>query len=84
MTESSPDEAGGGALLGEGILGMIQPAVEQLDNQVHNTRVSQYTLNTHIQALADCEFAAFLPVSCSNVYVAAPCTHSFTFICQIF
>lgn len=52
MTESSPDEPGGDVLLSSGIMGIVQPAVERLDRQVHAARASQYTLNTHIQALA--------------------------------
>lgn len=57
MTESSPDEPGGDVLLSSGIMGIVQPAVERLDRQVHAARVSQYTLNTHIQALAQCKLA---------------------------
>ncbi|KAL3989246.1 Snapin/Pallidin family protein [Acanthocheilonema viteae] len=55
MTESSPDEVVQGSaamLLSNGIMGIVQPAVERLDNQVHQARASQYTLNMHIRELA--------------------------------
>uniref|UniRef100_A0A915Q1H1 Biogenesis of lysosome-related organelles complex 1 subunit 7 n=1 Tax=Setaria digitata TaxID=48799 RepID=A0A915Q1H1_9BILA len=56
MTESSPDEVidrgDGPVLVSDGIMGIIQPAVERLDSQVHAARASQYTLNTHIRELA--------------------------------
>ncbi|CAG9536560.1 unnamed protein product [Cercopithifilaria johnstoni] len=54
MTESSPDEVihDGAVLLSNGIMGIVQPAVERLDNQVHAARASQFTLNMHIRELA--------------------------------
>uniref|UniRef100_A0A0M3I240 Biogenesis of lysosome-related organelles complex 1 subunit 7 n=2 Tax=Ascaris TaxID=6251 RepID=A0A0M3I240_ASCLU len=51
-TGSSPEQPGGGIQMTEGIMGIIQPAIERLDAQVHNTRASQYALNAQIQALA--------------------------------
>ncbi|VDM95778.1 unnamed protein product [Thelazia callipaeda] len=55
MADSSPDETNdGGMQLCDGIMGIIQPAVERLDNQVHAARVSQYNLSTHIRELAQC------------------------------
>ncbi|VDK56318.1 unnamed protein product [Anisakis simplex] len=52
MASSSPEQPGGGIQMAEGIMGIIQPAIEKLDTQVHNTRASQYALNAQIQALA--------------------------------
>uniref|UniRef100_A0A0R3S0H7 Biogenesis of lysosome-related organelles complex 1 subunit 7 n=1 Tax=Elaeophora elaphi TaxID=1147741 RepID=A0A0R3S0H7_9BILA len=54
MAESSPDEMvhSDDMLLNNGIMGIVQPAVERLDSQVHAARVSQYTLNMHIRELA--------------------------------
>ncbi|VDN19437.1 unnamed protein product [Gongylonema pulchrum] len=52
MAESSPDEVGGGVFLSDGIMGLIQPAVERIDNQVHATRLSQQKLKKHIETLA--------------------------------
>ncbi|OZC08660.1 hypothetical protein X798_04341 [Onchocerca flexuosa] len=54
MAESSPDEMvdNGDMLLSDGIMGIIQPAIERLDSQVHAARASQYTLNMHIRELA--------------------------------
>lgn len=57
MAESSPDDVihSDAMLLSEGIMGIVQPAVERLDNQVHAVRASQYTLNMHIRELAECK-----------------------------
>lgn len=55
-TGSSPEQPGGGIQMTEGIMGIIQPAIERLDAQVHNTRASQYALNAQIQALAQCKY----------------------------
>ncbi|KAM3729220.1 SNARE-associated protein Snapin [Dirofilaria immitis] len=54
MAESSPDEVVDGAavLMNDGIMGIVQPAVERLDSQIHAARASQYTLNMHIRELA--------------------------------
>ncbi|KHN86295.1 SNARE-associated protein Snapin [Toxocara canis] len=49
---SSPEQPGGSMQMTDGIMGIIQPAIERLDTQVHNTRASQYALNAQIQALA--------------------------------
>ncbi|EFO25879.2 SNARE-associated protein Snapin [Loa loa] len=54
MAESSPDEMtdSGAVLLSNGIMGIVQPAVERLDSHVHAALASQYTLNMHIRELA--------------------------------
>lgn len=57
MAESSPNEVvhDGAMLLSNGIMGIVQPAVERLDSQVHAARASQYTLNMRIRELAQCK-----------------------------
>lgn len=61
MAESSSDEVvnDGAMLFSNGIMGIVQPAVERLDNQVHAARASQYTLNMHIRELAQCKLLVF-------------------------
>ncbi|VDO17091.1 unnamed protein product [Brugia timori] len=61
MAESSPDEVvdGSAILLSNGIMGIVQPAVDRLDSQVHAARASQYTLNMHIRELAQCKLMIF-------------------------
>ncbi|VDN23490.1 unnamed protein product, partial [Gongylonema pulchrum] len=46
MAESSPDEVGGGVFLSDGIMGLIQPAVEQ-------EQQAPYDLDSYVRKLDD-------------------------------
>ncbi|KAK0403778.1 hypothetical protein QR680_017117 [Steinernema hermaphroditum] len=49
---SSSEPIGGGSELTEGIMTVIRPAIHRLDEQVHNTRISQVALATQIDELS--------------------------------
>uniref|UniRef100_A0A915MS47 Uncharacterized protein n=1 Tax=Meloidogyne javanica TaxID=6303 RepID=A0A915MS47_MELJA len=54
--DEQPPVIGGGTEMGEAIMEMIRPAVQNLDNQVKCTRKSQIMLASHIDELSKSEF----------------------------